>query len=228
MSQSELAANRAVAYRLLAQALLAPSAERFTALAPVVAELRQQEPFGGFVFHAQWEAFLDLLDGVDLSDLTQLKNDHSGLFRVSSMDGPTIPPFESVFTSFDGADRGAITARLAVEYRAAGLSLSEEESAEPDDVTVELEFMAHLCLQESEAWEEGRESQVRRYLRRECTFLDEHLGWWIPELAGGVRGFAPESFYRPITGMAAAFVAHDRELARALLTDIAEMSAHLG
>ncbi len=227
MNHSELAANRAVAYRLLAQSLLAPSAERFTNLAPVVAEVRRQEPFGGFVVHAQWEAFLDLLDEVDLSDLTQLQNDYTGLFRVASLDGPTIPPYESVFASFDGADRAATTARLAVEYRAAGLSLSPEEAAEPDDITVELEFMAHLCLQESQAWEEDRDSQVGRFLRRECTFLDEHLGWWIPELARGIQAFKPESFYRAITAMAAAFVGHDRELARALLADVTEMSANV-
>ena len=228
MKHAELAASRAAAYRLLAQALLAPSVERFNNLAPVVAELRRQAPFDRFVIHAQWDEFLDSLEQIDLSDLESLQNDYAGLFRVASLDGPTIPPYESVFASFDGNDRGEITARLAVEYRAAGLSLSPEEAAEPDDITVELEFMSYLCAKEAQAWEDGRESQVSRHLRRECNFLEEHIGWWVPELARGIRTFVPNSFYRSVTGTVAAFVSHDRELARAVLADATEMSAAIG
>lgn len=208
--------------------MLNPSGERFRKLVPVAAELRRQEPFHGFVVHARWDGFLASLEQVDASDLEALKNDYAGLFRVASLDGPTIPPFESVFASFDGADRGEITARLSLEYSAAGLSLSPEEAAEPDDITVELEFMAYLCLQEAQAWESGRESQARRHLHRECTFLEEHLGWWVPELARGIRTFVPDSFYEAVTGTVAAFVGHDRELARALMADAVEMSAKVG
>ncbi len=92
---------------------------------------------------------------------------------------------------------------------------------EPDDhVSVELEFMAHLCDLAVLSLEQGKEDYAVGYLKNQKEFLETHLIRWAPELVKKVRWASKNDFYLAMAGLLEGFISTDRFFAPRLAKEL--------
>jgi TorA maturation chaperone TorD len=140
--------------------------------------------------------------------LLDLQIEYSRLFL-----GPVEPqvyPNEGAFLSQSGriAPNGFGLARL---YSEEGLKLAPERKESPDHISIEFEFMAHLCGKELEALERGDTLSALSYMQRRRSFLEGHIANWVPCLSAVVERTAVVSFYKSLARITRGFVVWDYE-----------------
>jgi DMSO reductase family type II enzyme chaperone len=94
---------------------------------------------------------------------------------------PDAPMFETAYFGSDAQQQTQRMADIAGFYRAFGVE-SVSGVLRPDDLPVELEFMAYLCRKEAYAAEHMGAPRVGQARRAQRMFLQEHLGRWAPVL----------------------------------------------
>ena len=105
-------------------------------------------------------------------------------------------PYESVYTSPKRIIMQDAWSRMHELLANRGLTVGEHESELlADHVSVELDYMARLCLQSG--------------LREQYDFLNVHLANWLPEFAADVEKYAATAFYSAAARLAAAWVKAD-------------------
>jgi len=109
-----------------------------------------------------------------------------------------------------------VMAALEGEYARAGLALSANATEPPDHVTVTLDFMAHLCAVEADAWQRRHSAMAVAQLDREAGFLQRYLGPWLPAFARLVAARDPDGFYARVTETAGTLAVHDLDIVTAL------------
>jgi TorA maturation chaperone TorD len=147
--------------------------------------------------------------------LQHLQIEYNRLFA-----GPSTPqayPYEGVFLKQSGwaVDNGR---NLAQEYLEGGLKLAPGFKDSPDHISLEFEFMSHLCEKEIREREAHDEPAASNYQQRQRLFLENHIVNWVPALMATVERSAVLSFYKSLARIARAFViwdyAHVERLAR--------------
>ena len=106
------------------------------------------------------------------------------------------PPYESVYDRERPRGEAGLLAGPSVFdvkklYAQAGFQLSSSFEDYPDHISVELEFMAHLCGKESRSGE----GDARRWASWEAEFLDRHIGRWAIQFADSVLRSTSHPFY---------------------------------
>lgn len=92
---------------------------------------------------------------------------------------------------------------------------------EPEDhISVELEFMAHLCDLTGLSIEQGREDYAAGYLKNQKEFIESHISRWAPELAKKVKWASKNDFYLAMASLLGGFVATDRFLVPRLAKEL--------
>ena len=92
---------------------------------------------------------------------------------------------------------------------------------EPEDhISIELEFMAHLCDLAALSIEQGKEDFAAGYLRNQKEFLETHLAKWTPELAKKLRWASKNDFYLAVAGLLEGFVSTERSFAPRLADEL--------
>lgn len=132
--------------------------------------------------------------------------------------GPVVdcPPYETeFFGNQEPFFRAQQMADVAGFYQAFGLNVSHTRPERPDHLALELEFMSLLILKERFAHKEnestGNENaQVCR--DAQMRFLSDHLVWWAPSYATGLRRKAGDGPYEHLGRMLAAFMPIERSL----------------
>lgn len=78
---------------------------------------------------------------------------------------------------------------------------------EPEDhISVELEFMAHLCDLVALSIEQGKQEYAAGYLKNQKEFLELHLARWVPELVKKVRWASENDFYLAMAALLLGFL----------------------
>jgi TorA maturation chaperone TorD len=95
----------------------------------------------------------------------------------SSIDGFCYP-YEGAYG--DPAASGQLLAHLQREYARAGLAVATTDL--PDHVSVELEYLSHLCGLELETLRSGEDRRRQRIVKAQRLFLRQHLTRWLPTL----------------------------------------------
>jgi putative dimethyl sulfoxide reductase chaperone len=133
------------------------------------------------------------------------------------------PPYESVYTGTKEAP--ALHASMAVQqaYAEAGVGLPKEVRDQPDFIGLEIDFMRYLTEKESEAWTQGNQADALLALRREQSFLQEHMLPWIPQFSDVMFQQAALDFYRGIGRMTKGFVRHDAHDVAGLVEEISAL-----
>jgi TorA maturation chaperone TorD len=90
---------------------------------------------------------------------------------------------------------GAAAAFAAGAYQAEGVTPVGVPRELPDHVTIELEFLYHLCRREEESWEADAPDEALRLRRSLDSFLREHASLWLPEFAEAVRAASSSKLY---------------------------------
>lgn len=106
--------------------------------------------------------------------------------------------------------KGRQLADIAGFYRAFGLQTGNAKGL-PDFVSTELEFMSFLVRKEAFAAVKGWSARAEICEKAERSFVESHLGRWLPAFARDAEATATE-FYAGAARLAAAFVATDAAL----------------
>ena len=124
------------------------------------------------------------------------------------------PPYETEYhATSETFFRSQQLADIAGFYRAFGLEPLHAHPERPDYLPLELEFMAFLLMKKRlamNALESGTAERIRVCEEAECSFFREHLAWWVPALASGLRRKAGSGLYAELAHVLATFVPSER------------------
>jgi TorA maturation chaperone TorD len=144
--------------------------------------------------------------------LAELRAEHDRVFGL--VPARECPPYETDYHAAEGFFRAQQLADVAGFYRAFGLEPSRAAPERPDHLALELEFMAFLMLKERLARnaagdpEAAELAEVCREAQR--GFCADHLAWWVPSFATGLRRKAGGGFYGAVADVLAAFLPLER------------------
>lgn len=102
-------------------------------------------------------------------------------------------------------------ADIAGFYGAFGLSVAESNRERVDHLCLELEFVSHLALQTASLEREGDETGLEIVTDAQGSFLEDHLGRWLPRFRETVDAETDVAFYRTLAALIEALVAADAD-----------------
>jgi TorA maturation chaperone TorD len=143
---------------------------------------------------------------IHLNDETMnyLMVDHARLFL-----GPfalLAPPFGSIYMDNERLVMGKSTFDVLAHYLEAGLEMASDFRSTPDHIEVELEFMYYLVFKEVEARIDSDCNRLRHFRRNQKSFLENHLGLWVPQFTRSIEEHAQTEFYRSLAETTRHFV----------------------
>ncbi len=135
--------------------------------------------------------------------------DFTRLFRgIKKGYGPP-PPYESVWRG-EGKVMGEWAQKVLENYYASGIGMDMEDEL-PDYIGIELKFMAILSYHEKERYRGHNIQEVKRFVRIQQEFMNEHIQQWIPEFCNRVAEEATSSFYKGCALLTKGFLEIDME-----------------
>ena len=161
------ATSRAAAYTLFAHAFAYPDAERITALREAANE----------VFEVGNSMALMRLAAI-AREVRQENLESVYVTLTTFSSSPDCPAFESAYFGNEPLRQTQRMADIAGFYRAFGVDATAG-GFRPDELPVELEFMAFLCLKEAYAAEHLGAPRTGQAKKAQRVFLEEHLGRFV-------------------------------------------------
>lgn len=140
-----------------------------------------------------------------------------------------VPPYESVhvdtrqaYYGLNGSSQppddrlarllfGPSTLAVQQAYAAAGLAIAPDQGELPDHISLELQFMHHLCNREAEAWNQNNVNQALEWRQHQRFFLTRHLRVWVPGFCAQIQAATDHPFYQVVAAVTAIFVENDME-----------------
>lgn len=119
------------------------------------------------------------------------------------------PAYELEYDTGEVFQRSADLSDIRGFFSAFGLELTEGEHERADHVSVECEFMSVMAAKEAHAMQAGDDEGLETIRGAQSTFLEEHIGRWLPSLARRIAEADPQGFYGALGDFAAAFVQAD-------------------
>ncbi len=127
---------------------------------------------------------------------------------------PECPPYETEYLpNSEPFFRAQQMADVAGFYRAFGLDVASAQPERPDHITLELEFMALLLTKERIALTSDSslaEEHAELCRNSQRKFFSEHLAWWVPSFASGLRRKAGDGPYAAVARALTAFLPVER------------------
>jgi TorA maturation chaperone TorD len=118
------------------------------------------------------------------------------------------PPYESEYCATeDPFFRAQQIADAAGFYRAFGLVGGRDRPDRVDHIALEFHFMAHLLMMARMTDDDDQSAICDDAARR---FFRDHLAWWVPSFASGLRRRADGTLYAEVAATLAAFIAAER------------------
>jgi len=106
-----------------------------------------------------------------------------------------LPTFESSYDRAAMATRGPAIAEIAGFYRAFAYRLDTGGRVPPDDISVELGFLAYLAFKAAYASHERLDDAFDVTTDAYATFLREHVNFWLPTFLEPLAS-SDSDFYR--------------------------------
>jgi TorA maturation chaperone TorD len=150
-----------------------------------------------------------LVDGLR-APLDELRADYDRIFGL--VVPKDCPPYETeYYPTQETFARSQQMADIAGFYRAFGIEPARSSPERPDHLALELEFMAFLLLKKREALaaadsdpEAAERAQICDQAQRD--FFRDHLAWWVPTFAAGLRHKARGGYHGALAAALAAWV----------------------
>ena len=137
-------------------------------------------------------------------ELEALRVDHARLFI-----GPyrlLAPPYGSVYLE-DNRIMGDSTLDVRDYYESEGLDTIIKEA--PDHIAVELEFVYYLLTKQIRAIKDADTQMLKSCEQKQNSFLQTHLGRWLPRLVEKIQENAQAEFYRTLANLTEKFIQND-------------------
>lgn len=159
---------------------------------------------------ALMSAYLDRMRTIAPDHLVKdLGVDRTRLYRgVAQGYGPP-PPNEMVWSK--DANDFSVLQIISIAYREMGLEPSPEVKERLDYISVEMDFMRELALREADAWEAGDREIAKTLVTTEQSFLNKHLGSWVPDFIERALEFAQTDFYKGHLYMLRGFIQDEKQ-----------------
>jgi TorA maturation chaperone TorD len=149
-----------------------------------------------------------------LEPVRRLRTEYDRVFGL--VPARECPPYETEYhPAAETFFRSQQLADIAGFYRAFGIEPADAVRERPDHLALELEFMAFVLLKKRLALAaNGPEGSERAAVcdEAERSFFREHLAWWVPAFATGLRRKAGTGFYAEVGRALAAWVPVERGL----------------
>ncbi|HVP23807.1 MAG TPA: molecular chaperone TorD family protein [Conexivisphaerales archaeon] len=156
--------------------------------------------------------------GKDLEKIKlELDVEYTGLFL--GLRGKPIHPSESIYLSGGPYTHQEPTVEVAKLYWKAGVDKVKEFTEPEDHIAIELQFMEYLCRKTIEAIERKDADKAKEYLKMQQSFLEAHLGKWVPQFAEDVIASAEADFYKGVAYVTRGFVESEVKAVSALIED---------
>jgi TorA maturation chaperone TorD len=124
-------------------------------------------------------------------------------------------PYETeYYPAAETFQRSQQLADIAGFYRAFGIEPSASLPERPDHIVLELEFMAFLIMKQRLAVGENTSTGIERAMICEDAarkVFADHLCWWVPAFAKGLRRKAAGGFYAAVADVLATWIPLERE-----------------
>ena len=143
----------------------------------------------------------DLMNEFTNRDLVELKKQYSGLFEIGN-DGPPAPIKEDLLL----LQPAGLREDLIRFYDYFGYTLGEKYEWQMDHLSIELEFMYFLCVQEHNITEDRLSYQLAQ-----LDFSTRHLNNWIPNFQNTLKRISPDDLYTKIVVELSKFIENDIE-----------------
>jgi TorA maturation chaperone TorD len=115
-------------------------------------------------------------------------------------------PYGSVYLDGERKMMGDSTLDIQNRYREAGLGTAGNFKDAPDHIAAELEFMYYLIFKEIEFFSNSDLEAAVGFIRKQNSFLEDHLMAWVPEFVGNVIANAANPFYPNLANATRAFL----------------------
>lgn len=195
---------RQVCYRLFASLFLYPEHKRLVEIQNAASFLTDES----WQFSAEVKSLITQLAEIDPRNGRAIINEYNRLFLIR----PKAPPYETIYTDAEGQMRGLLTAQLEQKYLNAGLAISPELNELPDHISVELEFIAYLCMKELEAHKANEVVEANHFRELQISFMGKHLSRWFPSFAKRIKEADPGSIYQHLLLAAYEFLRDELDL----------------
>ncbi|MEC4272530.1 molecular chaperone TorD family protein [Adlercreutzia sp. R25] len=152
-----------------------------------------------------------------VSDLGAVGDEYTRVFL-----GPgdlAAPPWESTYLSNDNLIFQASTLAVREAYLKAGFLPVMHPRVADDHIALELDFMSRLAQKAQGLYADDDEAGFEEELKRQKSFLNEHLLKWVPFYERRLSESGIGSFYGRILEVLTAFLAGDALALRDLLSD---------
>jgi TorA maturation chaperone TorD len=139
--------------------------------------------------------------------LTNLSRDWTRLFRGVEKKG-ILPPYESLYRT--GKLQEKPSREIHRLFSQMGIRVPDEWHQPPDYIGVELDFMRLLCSKELEAYEKQETDILSGTLHAEQSFVENHLGVWVPQFCEKMFSQAEEDYFRGLAHLTVGLIKYDR------------------
>jgi TorA maturation chaperone TorD len=146
-------------------------------------------------------------DMLEEKTLTNLSRDWTRLFRGVEKKG-TLPPYESLYRT--GKLQEKPSREIHRLFSQMGIRIPDEWHQPPDYIGVELDFMRLLCSRELEAYEKQDTNSLSETLHAEHSFVENHLGGWVPQFCEKMFSEAGEDYFRGLAHLTVGLIEYDR------------------
>jgi TorA maturation chaperone TorD len=198
---------RAVLYAVLAASFRGePSAAVLTELTDRVSFLKGN--MGGQPLSGLQQSIASLLKALMAATPEALAGDYADLFLSGK--NSHLAPSESAY--LEETIYGQATVDVIETYAEFGF-IREESFREPHDhIALECAFMAALAVELLEHARGGDRNELKRLTDAQASFVELHMGRWVPGWAKRVTVAAGTAFYKAVAELAYSFIAADRNL----------------
>jgi anaerobic sulfite reductase subunit A len=150
--------------------------------------------------------------------ITDLAVDYARIFLGAGVyEGVAASPYESVYTSEERLIMQEARDKALAVYRARGLHSADPMEIPEDHISLELEFMAHLCQETLRAGGDWACASI--LLKEQKEFFEQHLVRWIPAFCADIAKCASTDFYKAIGKITLGFLNMEQEILEYLLTE---------
>lgn len=147
---------------------------------------------GGQTAHANMSAALR-----DMPTLDELAADYAAIYLNNSF---SASPYESVWLSDEHLACDRPMFELREIYAAAGLQASDWRSRFDDHLVLQLQYLRQVLASAAVDPE------------KLAIFIDQHIGYWLPDWAQRVSGHCNTAFYAALAELTYVWLLHFREL----------------
>jgi TorA maturation chaperone TorD len=162
----------------------------------------------------------DCLDHRNENTIFDLATDYAGIFIVAGGKGDCAYPYESVYSSPQKLVMQDARDQVLKLYRENGLDKSPESIESEDHIAVELEFMSYLCHRISGALTADDKDLALSILKKQRSFLEEHLLNWVPAFCRDIERIAAGDFYKAMAKITAGYLHLEQEVIGELMNTI--------